>query len=125
MKFSGVVKKNLGRGRKLGFPTANIDAPEDIEDGLYTGLVHIHTVVYDGKPRQSIVFIGAAETFGDKQRKAEIFILDFDENLYGLEISVEVLKKIRENKKFESQEALIEQMRHDEQVARNFFKSYN
>jgi FAD synthase len=116
MKFSGVVKKNLGRGTKLGFPTANIDVPENAEDGLYVGLAN---------KKPALVFIGSSKTFDETDRKAEIYILDFIGDLYGQEIEVELLKKLRENKKFESEQALIDQMKQDEQVAREFFKDYN
>lgn len=69
----------------------------------------------------ALVFIGAAETFGEKDRKAEIYILDFDEDIYGQEVEVEIIKKIRENQKFDSKEALVEQMKEDERLAREYF----
>lgn len=119
MKFSGIVKKHLGRGKKLGFPTANIEAPKNVEDGLYIGFCH--SVPNDRKP--ALIFIGASETFNEHDRKAEVYILDFEGDLYGQKIEVEVLKKLRENQKFDSQEALIEQMKEDEVAAREFFGS--
>lgn len=120
MKFSGTVKKHLGRGKELGFPTANIDVPKDCEDGIYVGIVHFNT-----RPYYSIVFVGAAETFEEYERKAEIYILDFTGDLYGQEIEVEIIQKLRENQKFDSPESLIKQMKQDEQVAREFFADYN
>jgi riboflavin kinase/FMN adenylyltransferase len=114
MNFSGVVKKNLGRGKKLGFPTANIDAPDDVGDGLYLGLAN---------KSPALVFIGQAKTFDETDRKAEIYILDFEGDLYGQEIEVEIIKKLRENKKFQTERALIEQMWLDEQAARRYFDS--
>ena len=116
MKFVGIVKKNLGRGTKLGFPTANIDAPEGLEEGIFVGLVY-------GAP--ALIFVGAAKTFGETERKAEVYILDFSADIYGREIEVETIKKIRDNQKFESEAALVEQMKRDEEVARAFFKDYN
>jgi len=118
MKFTGIVKRGSGRGKALGFPTANIEAPENAGDGIYVGTVHCHTVAYD-----SVIFVGAAETFGEHERKAEVYILDFSEDLYGQAIQVEIVKKLRDNQKFESEQALIEQMQKDEQVAREFFRS--
>lgn len=118
-KFSGTVKKHLGRGKKLGFPTANIEAPKEIEDGIYAAKVHFNTRLYC-----SIVFVGRAETFGETRRNAEAYILDFSGSLYGQEIEITLIKKLRENKKFESEQALVEQMHADEQVAREFFKNY-
>lgn len=116
MKFKGIVKKNLGRGAKLGFPTANIDVPKATNDGIYTAITYCNTVTY-----YSIVFIGAAETFGESDRKAEVYLLDFDGDLYGQQIEVEVIKKIRDNQKFESEAELVDQMKKDEQVARELF----
>ncbi len=121
MKFSGIVKKGAGRGKDLGFPTANIDGPEGIEDGIYLGwampgLAHA---------LPALIFIGKAETFQETERKAEIYILDFKGNLSEKEINVELIKKIRENIKFISKEDLINQMREDEKVAREFFRQQN
>lgn len=115
MKFSGIVTKHLGRGKELGFPTANIEAPKEIEDGIYLGLA-------SGKP--SLIFIGAAETFSESNRKAEVYILDFAGDLYDQEIVVELVKRMRDVRKFVNKEALIEQMQKDEQEARDFFKNY-
>jgi riboflavin kinase/FMN adenylyltransferase len=112
MKFFGIVKRNLGRGKKLGFPTANTDAPDNVADGLYLGL---------GNKSPALIFIGPAETFGETDRKAEIYILDFAGELYGQEIEVEIIKKLRETIKFDTERALIEQMWLDEQAARRYF----
>ena len=116
MKFSGVVKKQSGRGKSLGFPTANIDAPATIEDGLYIGLTN---------KKPSLIFIGANETFGETDRRAEIYLLDFAGDLYDQQIEVETLKKIREVIRFDSKEALVEQMKKDEKEARTYFKLQN
>lgn len=134
MKIRGVVKKHLGRGTKLGFPTANLEAPEGLEEGIYAGLVNLHP-----SPRRStgapspeqgeslkvaIAFLGAAETFGEREKKLEVHILDFDRDLYGQEIEVQLLRKIRDNIKFNSQDELVAQMREDERAAREFFRTY-
>ena len=116
MKISGVVKKNKGRGRELGFPTANFEIGEDIEDGIY-----IATVGPMELP--ALLFVGAAETFGEKKRWAEVYILNFHEDISGQELEVELIKKMRENQKFESEADLIEQMKKDEEQAREYFAS--
>lgn len=120
MKFSGVVKKYLGRGRKLGYPTANIEIDSKIPDGLYLGTTKVGAIKYP-----SLIFIGVPQTFDDKHRRAESYLLNFSGDLYDKEIFIETIKKIRDNKKFETQEALVKQMRRDEIVARQFFKHYN
>jgi riboflavin kinase/FMN adenylyltransferase len=116
MRFKGLVKKHLGRGKKLGFPTANIEAPKDCEDGLYVGWA---------VQKPALIFIGANETFDEIERRAEVYILDFAGDLYDQEIEVEIIKKLRGVTKFDSAEDLIAQMREDERVARDFFANYN
>ncbi len=69
----------------------------------------------------ALTFIGKAETFGEKKVKAESFLLDFSGDLYGKMIRVELLKKIRDNKKFTSEKELVKQMQEDLIIARRFF----
>ena len=121
MKLSGIVKKSFGRGKSLGFPTANFDLTEDIKSGLYLGWVEVNPSASSGQKLSSLVFVGANETFGETEKKAEVYILDFEKDLYGQEISVEIIKKIRDVIKFNSPKDLIEQMRKDEVEARRFF----
>lgn len=109
MRLVGKVIRGAGRGRGLGFPTANIDAVPDVEEGIYIGYAN-------GMP--SLIFVGAAETFDETAKRVEVYILDFDGDLYGQELDVRIVKKIRGNQKFESGEALIEQMKDDEREAR-------
>lgn len=116
MKIRGVVQRHLGRGRKLGFPTANIEIGKGVQDGIYVANVGPMEL-------PALVFIGAAKTFGEKKRWAEIYILDFDKDIYGQEIEVELMKKIRENMKFESEEELIKQMADDVKEAKGYFAS--
>ena len=78
IRLSGIVKSHSGRGTKLGFPTANIDLAEDIPDGIYVGFTTV-----ENHKLSSLIFIGTPEMFGETEKKAEIYILDFDEDLYG------------------------------------------
>src|SRR5258708_21802224 len=90
MEISGIVKKNLGRGKKLGYPTANIDIDSSVPDGLFLGITKV-----EGKEYPSIIFIGAAQTFGEQDRKAEAYLLNFSGNLYEKMISIRTIKKLR------------------------------
>ena len=117
-KFWGKVRTNNKRGKSLGFPTANINLTKSIADGIYISRTKIGSKLYP-----SLTFIGAAKTFNEKRHHAETYILDFNKNIYGKWISVKLLKKIRGNKKFNSAEDLIVQMKKDEEEARRFFKS--
>ena len=134
MKLRGKVVKGAGRGKALGFPTANLDAVSDIEEGIYAGYSVLHPstrssglrvassgaemATSSGQKFASLVFVGAAETFGESEKKVEVYILDFSGDLYGRELEVEIVKKLRDNQKFDSAEALTSQMRRDELEAR-------
>ena len=139
--ISGKVIKHLGRGKQLGYPTANLDAETDLDEGIYLGLVKKieggtlpplflrkllpHVGIFQNTGLPSLVFIGNAKTFNEAKKLAEVHILDFNQEIYGCDLEVEIIKKVRNNQKFETQEALIEQMKNDELVARQFFASYN
>ncbi len=121
IKIAGIVKKRLGRGKELGFPTANLDVDASAyEEGVYLGFTTVSPSTGLGAKLPSLIFIGAAETFGDTEKFIESYILDFSADLYGQKIEVEIIKKLRNNEKFASREALIEQMKQDEQAARVF-----
>ncbi len=116
MKFWGKVRKHNQRGRKLGFPTANVDLSKKIPEGIYISKVKIEDKIYP-----ALTFIGKAETFNEKKIKSETYILDFNRDIYGKWITVSLLKKIRENKKFDSAKELVVQMKKDESIARRYF----
>lgn len=108
----GKVKKGSKRGKLLGFPTANFSLHKKIQQGIY-----VSQTKFLGKVFQSVTFIGNAKTFGEKDIKAETYILNFNKNLYGKLITVKLLKKLRGNKKFKSEEELIKQMNKDVKMA--------
>lgn len=115
-KFWGKVRKHNQRGKKLGFPTANINLTKDIPEGIYISKTKIKNSFFN-----SLTFVGIAKTFNEKNFHAEIYILDFDEDIYGKWVSVELLKKIRDNQKFKSADNLIKQMKKDKQKAGKYF----
>ncbi len=115
-KFWGKVRKHNQRGRSLGFPTANVNLSKTIPEGIYISKIKI-----TGKLYPSLTFIGKAETFGEIKVQAETYILDFNRNIYGQWITVNLLKKIRDNEKFNSAKGLIIQMKKDEAIARRYF----
>jgi riboflavin kinase/FMN adenylyltransferase len=90
------------------------------KDGIYVGYC---TIVPEQSRRASLIFIGVAETFGETRRQLEVYILDFDGDLYDQELEVEILHKIRGNQKFASEQDLVRQMRADELQAREYFKN--
>ncbi|MDO8461111.1 MAG: riboflavin kinase [bacterium] len=114
--FWGKVKKGKQRGKKLGFPTANILFRKKIPHGIYISKTKINK-----KTHPSITFIGNAKTFEEKDIFAETYILAFNKNIYNEWVSITLIKKIRDNKKFESAEKLVEQMKKDEDTAKKYF----
>lgn len=115
----GKVKKGKNRGKFLGFPTANINLHKKIPQGIYTSIVKI-----DNKKYFAATFIGSAKTFNENEYKAESYILDFNQSIYGKWITVTLLKKLRGNKKFDSEQKLIDQMKKDILATRNFFNLF-
>ena len=93
--YKGILQKGSKRGHTLGFPTANIPLDDVGASGIY-----VARVVFDGKEYH-------AAAFADQNRNIlEAHILDADLDLYGKEITVELLKKIRDNKMFENDDDL-------------------
>lgn len=127
LKFWGKVRTYSKRGRKLGFPTANISLHKNIPEGIYISTTKLGGKEYKQSLKKlrffkSITFIGAAKTFGEKKFHAETYILDFGKNIYGKWVSIKLIKKIRINKKFNSAQELIEQMKKDEKETRKYFQ---
>ena len=107
------------RGRKLGFPTANIHPHHELipKEGVYTGEVHLH----DNKNYKSLINIGTRPTFGEHELNIEAFIFDFDKDIYGEFLKVSFLERIRDEVRFETSELLISQMTEDLKKAKKFF----
>jgi riboflavin kinase / FMN adenylyltransferase len=107
----GRVIKGDQRGRTLGFPTANLAVEERRQipaDGIYAARVNIGSRRFGGAAN-----VGVRPTFNKGQRLIEVYILDFDEDLYDQVITVEFVKRLREELKFDTVNALIEQMQKD------------
>lgn len=114
--LNGIVTKGKNRGKRMGFPTANFPADPSIPQGTYISRASLRGKIYP-----SITFIGTVDTFDEKDFMAETYILGLDEDIYKEEITVFVLKKIRDNMKFESEQALIEQMGKDKKITEEYF----
>ncbi len=97
-----------GRGRKLGFPTANLDIPDlDISYGVYLVRAYIGDREY-----QALLHFGYRETF-QEEVSAEVFIKDFNQDIYKKKIKIEIISKIREIKKFKNSNELKRQIKKD------------
>lgn len=119
--ITGVVVKGDGRGKSLGFPTANIASKHEIipADGVYAVKLFARDKFYDG-----VANIGLRPTFKKKNSVIEVHIFDFNEDLYGEEISVYFIQKIREEKKFRDVNALTRQIKSDIETAKNMLAAH-
>jgi len=115
--LSGTVVRGLQNGRKLGFPTANIQVADEYKLIPKTGIYAVY-VYYAGKKYTGMLSIGYNPTFEGKEQTIEVNILDFDKDIYGENLTLEFVDFIRNEKKFDSLEALIEAIKNDEQITR-------
>lgn len=113
----GKVKKGQDRGKRLGFPTANIALNKKIDEGVYLSYTVIEGIEYP-----SLTFVGKAKTFNEDKIQAESYIINLGQDIYGKKIKIKLIKKIRGNIKFNSKEELIAQMQKDKKIALDFFK---
>ena len=118
--FRGPVVTGLGRGRDLGFPTANIEAPGGGKllpcQGIYAVRASLRTEI-----RSGLLHLGPRPTFAGSPPSIELYILDFDEDIYGERVRVEFLKRLRDVRPFATAAELVEQMKKDRDMARGYF----
>lgn len=119
--LSGRVIKGEGRGKKIGFPTANLGYDKELiipAKGVYVTQVKIKDMVYN-----SVTNIGVNPTFNTGYDvHVESHLLDFIHDIYGEEIRVSFIKKLRDEKKFPSVNDLVAQIESDVNQTRNYFK---
>ncbi len=106
----GLVGVGERRGRQLGFPTANLTQVQTIipGDGVYAVRAWL-----DGKPWPGAANVGPNPTFGEQARKLEVHLIGFQGDLYGRELTVEFLARLRDTQRFQSVEQLQEQLQVD------------
>jgi len=114
--IAGTVQRGDARGRELGYPTANLDLG-DYQRPKY-GIYAVRVTLDDGSERDGVASLGIRPTFEPPQELLEAYIFDFNGDLYGRTIEVALHAYIREEKKFDSIDALVVQMKDDEAQAR-------
>ncbi len=119
----GVVQEGAGRGKELGIPTANLKIWEERAYpavGVYACIVEV-----DGQRKQAVANIGYRPTFEDKPEGPiiEAHILDFERELYGQEIKVEFIDRLRDEMRFSGPEELLKQIELDISYARGLLKN--
>ena len=110
--FEGIVIKGDQIGRTIGFPTANIEVNKKIQipgDGIYACFVYIKGEKYRGA-----LSVGNRPVIkDDNSRKIEVFIFDFDKNIYDMQIEISVIKKIRNQEFYDSVDIMKTQIKKD------------
>ena len=118
--LSGTVVRCREVGSTLGFPTANIMPQQNAK--LPMAGVYATTTIVDGKTFPSITNVGAAPTFGEEKTIIETHILDFNQDIYSKNITVEFLSLLRQQQKFASPDELICQLKKDTNLRRELCK---
>jgi len=112
--IDGTVTEGEKRGRKIGFPTINLDTDWDIlpKVGVYATRAYVDDERFD-----SITNIGFRPTFGENKLLIETHLFDFSSDIYGKRVRVEFVERIRNEERFEGVDALVAQIKKDvEQV---------
>ena len=120
-RLAGVVVRGDQLGRQLGYPTANlrIDSPHKLipADGIYA--VHVE---HAGQRYEGMLYIGHRPTIQGTSRNIEVNIFNFDQNIYGDTLRVDLLARTREDMTLDSLEALAAQLKEDEKVVTALFR---
>jgi riboflavin kinase/FMN adenylyltransferase len=110
-QLTGKVVSGYGRGTGMGLPTANLEISSDHAlppDGVYTGWAYIN-----GNTYQAMTNIGKNPTFGINKRTVEAYLIDYHGDLYGSDLQLDIVARLRDEKKFASAEALKKQVAED------------
>jgi riboflavin kinase/FMN adenylyltransferase len=111
-EVEGIVVSGDARGGTLGFPTANLAVPANVlvpEYGIYAGAVG---------DRRAAVSIGVNPHYGGRERRVEAFLLDFEGDLYGQRLVIELWQRLREERAFDSEAELVAQIADDVEATR-------
>jgi riboflavin kinase/FMN adenylyltransferase len=114
--IQGVVEAGDARGRELGYPTANLELG-DYQRPKY-GIYAVRVTLDDGSEHPGVASLGVRPTFDPPRELLEAHLFEFDGDLYGRTIEVALHAYIREERKFDSADALVAEMREDEAKAR-------
>lgn len=119
IEISGKVKKGKKLSKDLGFPTINIPVPRSIAKknwGIYFSLVKIDGRIYPG-----VTHLGKPKTFQIAHNTCETYLLNFNKDLYGKNVSKKLIFKLRDIIKFPSVKELKKEMAKDVKAAKKFF----
>lgn len=118
-RFTGTVVAGDGRGRGIGYPTANLTLDEPQKVVPRVGVYAVRVAL----PGEDAVFggmmnVGRRPTFEGEEERVEVHLFDVERDLYGKALTVSCIRRLRDERRFESVEALVHQLDHDEQASR-------
>lgn len=117
ISFSSRVIKGQGKGKAIGWPTANLDKIDlDMPHGIYAVKVKLN-----GRDYLGLLHFGFKNIF-KKEVSLEVFISDFSGDIYGVNLEIEILEKIREVKSFTNSDLLVEAIRNDLEALNKFYR---
>jgi riboflavin kinase/FMN adenylyltransferase len=118
--ITGTVIKGLQNGRKLNYPTANLqlDSSVNIESGTYAAEALLHN-----RHLYGMLYVGIRPTLHLTQKVVELHIFDFQESIYDATLQFRIIKKIREEKQFENMEQLALQIAEDKRAVQQLIQN--
>jgi len=119
--LKGTVVKGRGLGKEFNYPTANLNIKEDYKLIPKNGVYVVRSNI-DGKIHFGMMNIGTNPTVGGEEQTIETYFFNLDEDLYGRDLRIEMLVRIRDEKKFNSIDSLKIAMRQDEAFSRQYIK---
>lgn len=118
----GRIVQGEAIGRQIGFPTANLDVESDIKLIPANGVYAVNMLMGDGIIREGMMNIGSRPTIANGSNVSiEVHLFDFEGDLYGEQVTVQLLSRFRDEQKFDSVDELMEQLKKDEESIRNYF----
>ena len=120
--LTGKIKKGKGLGRTLNFPTANLKIPEAYKLIPKNGAYVVKSTL-DGTTLYGMMNIGVNPTVDGKNQSIEIHFFDYSQDLYGKLVRVDVLHRLRDEQKFDSLDALRQQLDRDKVIAQDYIRS--
>ena len=120
--IEGKVVEGDKRGREIGFPTINLETEWELlpKCGVYATYISL-----EGEFRQSITNIGYRPTFGEDKLLVETHIFNYNNDLYGKDVKVNFVERLRDEKKFDSVESLIDQIGLDVEKVKSILDEHN
>jgi len=122
--LSGKIIKGKSLGKKLGFPTANLEIKEEYKIIPKNGVYIVQTQLNDSTV-YGMMNIGTNPTVGGENQTIETHFLDFNQDLYGQELNIQLLKRIRDEKKFKDVDQLVEAMNKDLEHTKTYIQQLN